>query len=112
MAMIPSLLFAGGLFLAARCVSRFGRGELFSPGAIADLKGFARLSFFGAAAGVIAPTIIGLALTVLNPAGMKELTVRVGSQEVIGLLTSGIFWIIAGVLARAAQVAEENRQFV
>ena len=43
---------------------------------------------------------------------MKELTVRVGSQEVIGLLTSGIFWIIAGVLARAAQVAEENRQFV
>src|SRR3982751_5196913 len=55
MAMIPSLLFARGLFLAARCVSRFGRGELFSPGAIADLKGFAKWSFFGAVAGVVAP---------------------------------------------------------
>lgn len=112
MAVIPSLIFARGLYFAASCVSRFGRGELFSAGAVADLKGFARWSFFGAVAGVIAPTLIGLALTILNPAGMRELTISVESQEIIGLLTSGIFWIVAGVLGQAVQVADENRQFV
>jgi hypothetical protein len=112
LATIPSLLLARGLFLAHRCLRRFGRSEFFTPGAIADLKGFARWSFFASVAGVLATTVIGLALTILNPTGPRELTISVEPQDLVGLLLSGIFWIMAGVLARAAQVADENRQFV
>src|SRR4051812_10822473 len=48
LAMIPSLLLARGLYLAASCVSRFGRGELFTPAAVGDLAGFARWTFYAA----------------------------------------------------------------
>ena len=112
LATIPSLLLARGLFLAHSCLRRFGRSEFFTPGVIADLKGFARWSFFAAVAGVLATTIIGLTLTILNPAGPRELAVSLEPQDLVGLLLSGIFWIMAGVLGRAAQVADENRQFV
>lgn len=112
LAVIPSLILARGLFLAHSCLRRFGRSEFFTPGAIADLKGFARWSFFAAVAGILATTIIGVALTFMNPAGHRELAISVEPQDLVGLLLSGIFWIMAGVLARAAQVADENRQFI
>jgi len=112
LAIIPPLLLGWGLLLANRCLRRFGRGEFFTSATVADLRGFARWTFYGAVAGLLAPTVIGLVLTILNTAGPKELTLRIGSQEIVALLMSGVFWIMAGVLARAAEVADENRQFV
>jgi hypothetical protein len=112
LAMVPALMLARGLYLAHSCLLRFARAEFFTAGAVADLRGFARWSFYAAVASALASTVIGLALTILNPAGHRELAISVGSQELVGLLLSGIFWIMAGVLGRAAQVADENRQFV
>lgn len=113
-AVVPSLILARGLWLARRALLRFGRNDFFSVETATDLRGFACWSFLAPLAGLLTPTVVALALTLGNPPGHRILafSISVNSEQLVGLLVAGMFWIVGGVLLKGAQLAEENRQFV
>ena len=111
-ALTPTLLLSWALLLARRCLDKFAAGHFFDWQVIRDMRGFAKWGFWAAFAGVLAPTAIGLALTFDAPPGQRMLVISIGSEQTLGMLVSGVFWVMAGALARAAGIADKNRQFV
>lgn len=112
LSMLPVLTMSWGLMRARRSLTVFAGGDLFAGEAVTGLRDFACACFWAAVAGLAAPTVLSLALTIANPPGMKQLTVGVNSTDVMALLTAGIFWVIAAAMARAGDLARENAEFV
>ena len=101
-----------GLVCAMRCFSGFSQAEYFSLRTVKYLRGFAAGIFASVVTGVLASALIGVVLTLGAPAGQRVLSLGLGSNELLTLLFAGMVWQIAGVMARAVALAEENAQFV
>lgn len=112
LSLVPAGAMAWALLEARRCLLRFAAGAYFSRDSVHRLRGFARGLFWAALGGILVAPLTSLALTAANPPGTRALAVSVGSDQLLGLLTAGILWTIAGAMARAADLADENAQFV
>lgn len=105
-------LLVYGLLRIRACFRLFRAGRFFDPAAARGVRGFA--------AGVLGAVVVRLlttpALTALltmhNPPGLRFVSVRVGSDELLALLVAGAFWIVAALLVRAGEIAKENASFV
>lgn len=114
-AVLVSLQF-GLVFLALYCVwqmfGAFGGEEPLSVEA-ATWMHRASIAFVLTVAGsIVLQVMIVLALTLGNPAGQKALSVSFGSSQGMALLIAAIMYMTGRVLAVAAEVRAEQRDFV
>lgn len=105
-------LLVYGLLRIRACFLLFRAGRFFDPAAARGVRGFAA----GVLAAVVGRLLTTPALTALltmhNPPGLRFVSVRVGSDELLALLVAGAFWVVAALLVRAGEIAKENASFV
>lgn len=110
---VGTLCQAYGLFSARKCFQSFARREYFTLQVVQGLRGFAAGMFFWPVASILAKPLLSFVATMNNTApGGHEVSVGIGTEQVLTLLFAGILWQIAGVMTSAKRLAEENSQFV
>lgn len=90
----------------------YGRGRVFSAGAVQRLR---RLALGVMALGIVAPlsrTGSVLALTWGNPVGERQLLVSLSSDDYLHLVLGAVLLAIVQVMAEAVRLAQENAEFV
>lgn len=113
LAVLPGLvLFVAIAYFTQRLFQCFRRG------AILDLENARQLSIIGwllfaaAEVSIMTRTFVGLALTLDNPPGQKQLVISLSLND-FGILLFGLFVLaFASVIREAARIADENRSFV
>jgi hypothetical protein len=110
--MLPVCGVAYGLLRARRCFLGFVRGETFSLGTVQHLRGLAAGIFASAIAGLLAPPLISVLLTLGRLRASAHSALGVSSNEVLMLLFAGIVWQIAHVMTQAVELADEHAQIV
>lgn len=101
-----------GLWQARKCFRLFAAGQLFTSETVGCLRGFAAWVAASVAAGMVANTAISVLITVLNPPGMRQLVIGVGSEQVFALLFAGMVWLMAAVMSQGQLLAEENATYI
>jgi hypothetical protein len=110
--LVPALLLSYGLLRARRSLAAFIRGDFFSADVVTGLRDYAAATFWAAVASLISVPVLSVAMTIANPPGHREFTLDLSGAQVLNLLAATILWVIASVMARAADIARENEQFV
>lgn len=104
---------AYGLFSARRCFQSFARREYFTLEVVKGLRGFAIGMFFWPVATILAKPLLSFVATLNNTLpDSREVSIGIGTEQVLTLLFAGILWQIAGVMTSAKRLADENSQFV
>ncbi|MBS0535727.1 MAG: DUF2975 domain-containing protein [Proteobacteria bacterium] len=111
-AMLPLAALIYGLLSARRCFKAFAAGDIFSRRTIGHLMAFA----VAVAGSAFLKPFTGAAMSVLLSAsvatGTKTLAFHIGSDTLIALIFAGAVAIIAWVMTEAADLSDENKQFV
>ncbi|WPZ15588.1 DUF2975 domain-containing protein [Nitratireductor rhodophyticola] len=106
----------GLLFTALYCVWRmFGAFAAEEPlsGESAHWLRHASAAFVAVAAGsIVLRMLMILVLTMGNPAGQKMLAIGIGSAEMLSVLIACIMYMTGRLMALAAEVRAEQRDFV
>lgn len=113
LAMLPGVLAT--LWLLWRLwqlLTEYLGGRVFSPQALRALRGLARTLLGLALIAVPQRTALVLALTLGNPPGQRQLVMGLSGTDLLVLLVAGLLWLLAEVMAHAAQLAEDNAGFV
>lgn len=108
-ALLPLLI---GLGCARRCFLRFGRGQVFSGGAVADLQRFAFWIVVAAAASLINSVLMSVLLTLHNPPGARMLAIGISTDQVLILFFAAVVWLMAAIIGQGQAIADENAAFV
>jgi hypothetical protein len=113
MGLIPATLF----LLSLWCIHRlFGviatGGTLFSPDLPPLLHRLGQLSFAGAIAGLLTPTLTGLVLTLDRPPGQRQLVIAISSGEIAALIIGILMFAFAHLMQEALILEEDNRSIV
>lgn len=104
---------AYGLFSARKCFQSFARREYFTLQVVQGLRGFAAGMFLWPVSSILAKPLLSFVATMNSTApGGHEVSVGIGTEQVLTLLFAGILWQIAGVMTSAKRLADENSQFV
>jgi hypothetical protein len=111
-ATIPALCQSYGLLSARRCFQSFARREYFTLPVIKGLRGFAAGMFLWPVAAILSKPLLTYLATLHAGPGGHEVSIGIGTEQVLTLLFAGILWQIAGVMTSAKRIAEENSQFV
>lgn len=61
---------------------------------------------------IVARPVLSLAVSMNAPAGQRFVTVGIGSSELLALLIAGVLVALGHILALAAEISRENREFV
>lgn len=101
-----------GLWQARKCFRRFAAGQIFTSETVACLRRFAAWVAASVAAGMLGNTAISVLITMLNPPGMRQLVVGIGSEQIFALLFAGIVWLMAAVMTQGQLLAEENATYI
>jgi len=110
--LVPAAVLLWGLAQVRVCLAAFSRGQLFGPRTARGLRNLA-LAMAGTAA--IAP-IAGAAMSVIlswgAPAGQKQVALSLGSDQLLMLLFAGMLALVSWTMLEAAEIAQENAEFV
>lgn len=106
------VLLLMGLWQARKCFSLFAAGQIFTSETVACLRRFAAWVAASVAAGMVGNTSISVLITVLNPPGMRQLVIGIGSEQVFALLFAGMVWLMAAVMSQGQLLAEENASYI
>jgi hypothetical protein len=109
---IPALAASAAMWALWTCLRCFGRGEYFSTATVGALQRFAGWTFVSVVLSVIEQPIASVLLSFGFPPGQRQLVLAVGSPQFGPLLVAGTVWVIAGAMAEARRLADENAQFV
>ncbi|MGU3493868.1 DUF2975 domain-containing protein [Xanthobacteraceae bacterium A53D] len=109
--MVPLGALVFGLLRARLCFRLLARGEAFSLGTINGLRTFAIAIAVSAALKPLAGAALSLLLSGAG-GGQRTLALHVGSDTLLALIFAGTVATMAWVMAEAAAIADENRQFV
>lgn len=111
-AWLPLGLALACLWLTTRLFLGYARGEILTTAAARRLSGIGGFLLATVVASFLARTLAVLALTWENPPGERQLAFSLSSND-FGLMVLGLLLMVVGwILAEAARIAEENRQFV
>ncbi len=110
---IVHLLFFAAAFLAlAEMFGRFARHDYLSAHTALHLRKAGVWFVASAAFGVFSRTASVLLLTIGNPAGARQVTIGLTSDQLFPLVLAGVLFAVGHILSAAAQIQEENRGFV
>jgi len=108
--LLPTGCLSYALTKARSSLRQFNRGEYFSASSIRGIRGFgAGIFWSGLLALAIGPFATMIAL---GSHATRTLMIRIDVSTLVMLAIGGILWQIASMMQRAAELAEENRQFV
>jgi hypothetical protein len=110
--LVPSGIVLLGLLRLWQLFGEYAVGRVFSGRALASLRGFARCVL---ATGVVAPfygALLSVIVTWDRAPGTRLLNVQFDSGNYAMILLGAVMLAIAGVMAEAARVAEDNAGFV
>lgn len=110
--LFPALVISWAIWRARTCFDEFALGRLFSRRAILGLRDFAIGMGIGAVASPLTSTILSVLLSWNAPVGQKQMVIAIGSDTILGLVFASTIAIISWVMSEAADVAEENAQFI
>jgi hypothetical protein len=110
--LISIALFVWALLSAHRIFAGIGRGEYFARGTILGLRNFALAVLLDMTLAPIATTLASAAYMSRFEHGEFTLQLALNGSIMLMLIFSGAVALISTVMARAAAIAEENRQFV
>lgn len=110
--LVPALLLSYGLLRARRSLAAFVRGDFFAADVVDGLRGYAGATFWAAVASIISVPVLSVVITLANAPGHRELSIDLSGAQVLNLLGAAILWVIASAMARAANIARENEQFI
>jgi hypothetical protein len=110
--LLPIGIILLGLRRLWQLFDEYRAARVFSPRAIASLRGFARCVV---ASALVSP-LYGAGLSVIfswvNGPGRRQLTLNISSDDYTLLLLGAVLLAISRVMAEAARVAEDNAGFV
>ena len=110
--MLPAAIGVWGFLNLARLFGRFAAGDLFDAENAVRLRRFAVSLLAVVPAKVVAHALLSVWLTRDMPPGSRQLQISVSSDDIV-LFAIGLLMVaLATVLREAAEIAEENRQFV
>lgn len=112
LALVPALFSVPALLHARRCLSLFAEGVRFDRRIVAALRGFSGMTALQTATGFLVQAPITLVLTYSQGPGRREIALGIGSEQIYELFFAGVVWLIASVMAEAADIARENSEFV
>jgi len=101
-----------GLLRLWQLFAEFREGRIFSPRALASLRGFARCLVASAVVAPIYGAVLSVILTWVNGPGRRELVLQVSSDDYTLLLLGVVLLAMSSVMTEAARVAEDNAGFV
>ncbi len=110
--LIISLPLSFGFLRLGTCFHGFANDELFARRTISGLRDFAAVMLAWALAQPLLSALASLILTWTAPAGSHEITFKFGSDDLYLSLLALIVLIFSWVLTEAADLSEENAQFV
>lgn len=110
--LIPAAMFLGAMVEAFRLFGMLGNGLAFTEAMPRNLERLGWWAVACAAAGLTAPTLVGLIATADAAEGQRQLIVRVGSGEIAGLVIALLLLAFARVMRAAVELSRENREFV
>jgi hypothetical protein len=112
MTLVPIAIFVWALLSARRSFIGVGRGEYFSRSTILGLRNFALAVLLHIVVAPI-PLMIARGLYVSRfEHGAFMLTFSMNATILLTLVFTGAVALVSTVMARAADIAEENRQFI
>ena len=111
-ALVPLAIYTFVLLQARALFRGYARGEIFTFRAARRLRTIGCALVLGVPAGVIAGMLISVVLTAANPPGQRQLSISFSSAEFSALVFGGLILVIGWVMAEAARLAEENRQYI
>lgn len=106
------VLLVYGLLRMRACFILFRAGRFFDPGAARGVRGFAAGVLGAVIARLLSTPALTALLTLHNPPGLRFVSVRAGTDELLALLVAGAFWIVAALLVRAGEIARENASLI
>ncbi|MFC7291427.1 DUF2975 domain-containing protein [Hirschia litorea] len=106
---VGMFLLAGGIWRIFHTLQKYGP---FSPQASNAMKFMGLSVFVMAAISIVLPTFMGLAITLNNPPQMHVFTVQLSAGSISMLLVGFVLRILGRAMLQAANIAEENRQFI
>lgn len=110
--MLPTAIGIWGFLNLARLFGRFAAGDLFDADNADRLRRFAISLLAVVPAKVLAHALLSVWLTRDLPPGSRQLQISFSSDDIV-LFAIGLLMVaLATVLREAAEVADENRQFV
>lgn len=110
--MLPTAIGIWGFVHLARLFGRFAAGDLFDAENAARLRRFAVSLLALVPAKVVATALLSVWLTRAMPPGSRQLQIAFSSDDIV-LCAIGLLMVaLATVLREAAEIADENRQFV
>lgn len=110
--LIPVGLLAYGLSKLRRLFSLYQARQIFGQENTQALLSFARMLFAYAITKPITSAITSVIVTFNNPPGERQLAISLSSNDLGVFFISGVFFIIAWVMAEAHKLAQDNAQIV
>lgn len=112
--LIPTGCLSYALINARSALRRFNKGEYFSAPAIRSIRSFGAGIFWSSLLTIPVTPLAMYALTSVSEGTHSSHTMmwRFDMSTFVLLTIGGILWQIAAMMQRAAELAEENRQFV
>ncbi len=110
--LIPTALVVWALIELYRLFQHYAKGEVFSRAALGHLNRVAALMFWQVLVSFIAQAPISYLLSLYRPAGHREISLGLGSNDFAFLFMAGVVLVIARVMAEARRMADENESFV
>lgn len=110
--LLPLSFVLLGIWCARQCFLQFLEGRYFELDVIRNLRRLSAYVVWSVVVGVVCKSAMSIAMTAMNPAGKRQMSVSFSSQEVFILLFAGLIWVIAAVITHAKVLADEHAQFV
>ena len=112
LSLLPALAVAMALIRLADCFNGFARGDWFCSRQPEALAASGRWLMTAGALALVAPTALGLVLSLNAAPGARVLTVSLSSNGILAILFGLAFWSLGRVWALARAIAAENDAFV
>jgi hypothetical protein len=111
-ALLPTVLLAYVLILAARLFALVAKGEYLSEATRALMLRMGKLAFVASVLDVVCKSIAVLLLSSANPEGKRLLSISVTSEQFSGVILGILLLMFAALLAEMAAIDEDNKGFL
>lgn len=110
--MLPTAAVMIGLAYLRKLLAGFAIGQIFTIENITALRNFAWAIAIAIVLDIVSNSMISVILTFNNAPGHRELTIGIGSDQVLTIFAGAIFAVIARVMEMGRSLAAKNAEFL
>ena len=109
---LPLAIVLFGLWHVRLLFGSYERGEIFTGAAARHIRLVGLAMAVNAVVSVFAHTLGSVLLTYDNGPGTRQVSISLGSDQYMLLLTGGLLIVIGWIMGEAARLSDEHRQIV